>query len=60
MTDDFLITAEELAEKMRVHVETIRRQTRAKQIPFHSIGRQTRYRLSEVLAATQQGAVDAD
>ena len=54
--DEFLLTAEELATKLNVHVETVRRLTRDGQIPHHRVG-DARYRLSDVLAATQDGSV---
>ncbi|NLM96549.1 MAG: helix-turn-helix domain-containing protein, partial [Halanaerobiaceae bacterium] len=49
MTDNDLITAQELAEKLGLSVETIWRYTREKKIPYIQLGKkQYRYRLSDV------------
>jgi excisionase family DNA binding protein len=46
-----LLTAEELAAVLRVHVETVRRWSREKKIPSLSVGKDRRYDLAEVKAA---------
>ncbi len=49
MTD--LIKAKDLAEKLQVNIETVRRWTRAGTIPHIKLGASKRYNLERVLAA---------
>lgn len=48
-----LLKAEELAKRLRVNTETIRRWTRAGAIPHINVGKSRRYDLSAVLQALQ-------
>lgn len=58
MTDNDLITAQELAEKLGLSVETIWRYTREKKIPYIQLGKkQYRYRLSDVIKALNEPTV---
>jgi len=50
---DDLVSAHELARYFRVSLITIRRQTYAGIFPFIKIGRVTRYRFRDVLAAIE-------
>ena len=42
------LTAKEVAEKVRLSEQTIRRYTMLKQIPFHKLKRAVRYKPSEI------------
>ena len=42
------LTAKDVAEKVRLSEQTIRRYTMLKQIPFHKIGRVVRYKECEI------------
>lgn len=49
-----VLTAEQLAEKLSIHVDTIRKLTRDGSLPHHRIGlAAVRYTLADVLAHTQ-------
>lgn len=52
---DPLIKAKELAEKLSVNVETVRRWTRAGIIPHVVVGKSKRYRLDRVMSALEAG-----
>ena len=45
--DDYM-TAKEVAAKVKLSEQTIRRYTMLKQIPFHKIARAVRYKPSEI------------
>lgn len=48
-----ILTAEQLAEKLSLHIETVRKMTREGLLPYHRIGAQNiRYSLADVLAHT--------
>ena len=50
------LTVFEVAALLKVSVQTIRRFTMLKKIPFHKIGRAVRYKKSEIeLWVTKQG-----
>lgn len=46
---DEYLTAKEVAEFVRLSVQTIRRYTMLKEIPYHKINRMVRYKKSEVI-----------
>jgi len=46
--DDYL-TVFEVAELLKLSVQTIRRYTMLKEIPFHKINRMVRYKKSEII-----------
>jgi len=50
-----MIKAKELAKKLSVNVETVRRWTRTGTIPHVVIGKSKRYDLGQVLIALSQG-----
>ena len=43
------VTAEELAEYLKVSVHTIRKWRKQERIPYYKLGRSLRFRVSEVL-----------
>jgi len=45
---DIYLTAVEVAEMVRLTVQTIRRYTMKKEIPFHKINRTVRYKKTEI------------
>lgn len=48
-----ILTAEQLAEKLSLHIETVRKMTREGLLPYHRIGAQNiRYSMADVLAHT--------
>lgn len=49
-----LIKAKELAEKLSVNVETVRRWTRAGIIPHVVVGQSKRYSLTEVMSELRE------
>lgn len=48
-----LLKAKDLAKKLNVNTETVRRWTRAKTVPYVEIGKSKRYNLTKVLAALE-------
>lgn len=55
-----LLTADELAEALSVHTETVNRWSRERKIPFISLpGGYRRYLLSDVIAARKQPGADS-
>lgn len=50
-----LIKAKDLAKKLNVNVETVRRWTRTGAVPHVVIGQSKRYNLTKVLAALEAG-----
>jgi excisionase family DNA binding protein len=54
LNDDRLLTAEEVADLLGVHVSWVRSQTREGVIPSVPLGRWRRYRRSSVLAWLEQ------
>ncbi len=51
------LTADELAEHLRVSVHTIRKWRSQEKIPYYKLGRSVRFRVSEVLAKIK-GAIE--
>lgn len=51
-----MLKAKELAKALNVNVETVRRWTRAKTVPYVEIGKSKRYSLSKVMAALESPA----
>jgi excisionase family DNA binding protein len=49
-----LLTAEELAEKLRIPVSWVYEQSRQKKIPTHRLGRYIRFDLHEVLESQKR------
>jgi len=49
------LTAIEVAAMLRLSLQTIRRKTMKKEIPFHKICRAVRYKLSEIEQWVEQG-----
>ncbi len=47
------VTADELAEHLKVSVHAIRKWRKQEKIPYHKIGRSLRFRVSEVLTAIE-------
>jgi len=54
------LTAIEVAAMLRLSLQTIRRKTMKKEIPFHKICRVVRYKLSEIEQWVEQGEGAAD
>jgi excisionase family DNA binding protein len=48
------LTAEELAEKLKVHPATVYQWVKAKKIPFYQVGRFVRFNLQEVLESQKK------
>jgi excisionase family DNA binding protein len=57
MSDMFLLTAEELADKLRVHASEVLKLTKDGKLPYVTVAGQYRYRWSDVKA---KGVVNAD
>ena len=58
---DVYLTAVEVASLLKLSLQTIRRYTMLKQIPFHKINRTVRYKKSEIeLWVEKRGAARAD
>lgn len=55
-----LIKAKELADKLSVNVETVRRWTRAGIIPHVVVGKSKRYRLDRVMSALESEVNDGN
>lgn len=55
-----LIKAKELADKLSVNVETVRRWTRAGVIPHVVVGQSKRYRLDRVMSALESEVNDGN
>ena len=53
------LTAKEVAEMVRLTVQTIRRYTMRNQIPFHKINRAVRYKKSEIELWVERRKVSA-
>jgi excisionase family DNA binding protein len=53
-----LLTADELAVHLRVHIETVRRWAREGKIPSFSAGKDRRYDLADVKAALASPATE--
>lgn len=53
--DDRLLTAEELADRLKVPVSWVYEQSRQGKIPTHRVGRYIRFDLQEVLASQRKG-----
>jgi len=51
------LTIEELAEYLKLAVQTIRRYVLNKEIPYHKIKKVIRFRLSEIEAWVESGAL---
>lgn len=51
-----ILDAEELAEQLKIHPESIRRLTRDGSLPCHRVGGSVRYCLEDVLARTRDNA----
>lgn len=47
-----ILTAEQLAEKLSIHIDSVRKLTREGTMPHHRIGGAVRYNLPDVLART--------
>lgn len=47
-----ILTAEQLAEKLSIHIDSVRKLTREGTMPHHRIGGAVRYNLADVLART--------
>ena len=55
-----ILDAEQLAEHLQIHPESIRRLTRDGSLPCHKVGGSVRYSLEDVLARTQANAHSDD
>ena len=51
------VSLEEIAEHLNVSTDTIHRGIRAKRMPAHRVGRQWRFKVSQVDAWVEQGKV---
>lgn len=51
------LTPEELAERWRVSIETLKRRRRTGSLPFHKMGRGVRFSLSDVVTYEEQSRV---